>query len=246
MGAAACAHRQPAAGQGHQAAGRAAMIKFPDHFSYTEKQRDRIKGLIRELGINADVIPLGGGPTPLARIEVEAGVHLYRSAVEGERLGRTKRIRLLTKLRDTIKLRDDIIAGFISHRVGEHTRFPFPDVDFHLSYKMRHHCFASEIEIIEREIARLEATPPTANTSKAVRDQLWIEALAVWCDLGGKPTGVKATEFLVAVSQPVFRVIRKNSGNSKTSASMPQNYDAVERWLRLRASAERIRSPTGR
>ena len=63
--------------------------------------------------------------------------------------------------------------------------------------------------------------------------------LAIWTAIGApSETGTAAAEFIVATSKPVFDRVRAIGGH-KTTASMPQDIEAVERWLRLRAKARR-------
>ena len=42
------------------------------------------------------------------------------------------------------------------------------------------------------------------NARKPDRDEFWNELLAIWCELGGKPSGKAAANFLIAASKPVM------------------------------------------
>jgi len=62
--------------------------------------------------------------------------------------------------------------------------------------------------------------PTNTNASKLDRDLFWDEALQVWYELGGEPTGGDACDFLIAVSKPVFRDAeqRRTQGSSNDAA----------------------------
>lgn len=64
------------------------------------------------------------------------------------------------------------------------------------------------------------------------RDMLWYEALDIWCELGGKPTGGDAADFVMAVSAPVFAATLTVSGR-KTAATMPQRTSVLAQLRRL-------------
>ena len=44
------------------------------------------------------------------------------------------------------------------------------------------------------------------NARKIARDQCWSELLEIWCNLGGKPHGVAAADFIRTASLPVMKV----------------------------------------
>jgi hypothetical protein len=199
-------------------------------FAYSDPQWDTIKTVIRDaLDVDAD-------QALRCRIESAATVHVLRSAFKSQTAGHKTNIKRLVALRDRTKaLRDDMIdalapsftkAGIV-HRPIPHNVEPLAETE---------DATATLVSVIEASIAA-QRPQPAANTSKQIRDQFWSEALAIWVDIGGAETGIAAANFLVEVSKPVFRKVRADNGH-KTTASLPQNYNSVVEWLRLRARAQ--------
>ena len=100
---------------------------------------------------------------------------------------------------------------------------------------------ATLVSVIDASIAA-QRPQPTANSRKAGRDRFWNEMLAIWTSIGGEETGSAAADFLIATSKPVFDRVRAIGGR-KTTASMPQDREAVVEWLRLRAKARQAATP---
>ena len=84
--------------------------------------------------------------------------------------------------------------------------------------------FAKLLRNIDRQIE--QAGSSRDNARKPDRDQCWSELLAIWIDIGGKPHGVAAAEFIKLASLPVM------------NSTVP-NLASVVQWLkRHRASCE--------
>jgi hypothetical protein len=239
------------------------MIEFGCSFTYADAQWQQIREVVQR-GLNRDADGIPDQRRPVVswgmlrnRIEDEAAFHLVRSAVARETPARKARIKQLTeldKLADA--LRDAINAAYktfiLKGRLGqdnpEFSVIPAdtspppppargrsgPNVDRDLID------IAKLKATIAREIAALKQTPAAVNASKAYRDQLWNDMVSIWTDIGGKPTGMAAARFLMAVSEPVFDRVRAEGG-SRTAASMPTKR-SIEEWLRLRS----IRNPETR
>ena len=76
------------------------------------------------------------------------------------------------------------------------------------------------------------------NARKTDRDQFWSELLAIWCELGGKPTGAAAADFLIGrveagdgAQSPSINVDRAMAGRRQN-----KTVSKVSRCLRRRAT----------
>jgi hypothetical protein len=206
-------------------------------FTYTHEQWNKIKTVVRDrLGRDADQIER------LRRcIEHAASIHIPRSALGSQTRGHKARIKQLTTLLDrTEALGADIIDALApSFTIEDMLHRPFPRDATPLVKTER--AIATLVSVIDASIA-VQRPQQNANSRKAGRDRFWEEMLAIWTSIGGAETGTAAAKFIVATSKPVFdRVLA--IGGHKTAASMPQDYDAVEAWLRLRAKARRTATP---
>jgi hypothetical protein len=79
----------------------------------------------------------------------------------------------------------------------------------------------------------IEAAPKQqANARKSDRDRCWGELLAIWVELGGKPHGSAAADFLRAASKPAM-------------GSVVPTYASVVKWLGRRQgkSTKPVRRP---
>ena len=104
MGAAHCVHRQPAAGQGHQAAEAAAMIALSS-FAYSPAQWDAIRAIVAWCAWPDAFINTGNGPLQ-SRIEVAVSMYRLHSDTRRQQLRRKE---LITLRRSAETLRTSIV-----------------------------------------------------------------------------------------------------------------------------------------
>ena len=71
---------------------------------------------------------------------------------------------------------------------------------------------------LDHRIAKAAPRSRKDNARKAERDKLLTALLALWIDIGGKPRGKAAANFLFAASKPVYA----------------ETFDALEQWLKRR------------
>jgi hypothetical protein len=224
-------------------------------FAYTDAQWDKIKAVVsKRLRRDADQIELARSAGKIMQmvgtftttmslrtaLETAALSHIKSSAVHGQTPGYKARVKKLEALRvradalhkdlvDAIRPAFTVGGNDAARQVifgGDVNVDPFDEAG---------DAFATVMSVIDACIA---ACPPqeTANTSKAGRDRFWNEMVVIWTGIGGAETGIAAAEFVVATSKPVFdRVLA--IGGHKTMASMPQDYEAVVEWLRLRTKS---------
>jgi hypothetical protein len=208
-------------------------------FAYTDAQWDKIKTVVsKRLRRDAD-------ESLRSRIETAAARHIDESALASQTLAHKARVKklealrvsadalhsdLLDAMRPSFTLGDDrarrvVLGGDRRARYGLNVD-PLDEAG---------RAFATVMSVIDASIAACRPQE-TANTSKAGRDRFWNEMVVIWTGIGGVETGIAAAEFVVATSKPVFdRVLAL--GGHKTMASMPQDYEAVVEWLRLRAKS---------
>jgi hypothetical protein len=80
---------------------------------------------------------------------------------------------------------------------------------------------------LDNLIASLPA--PSSRRPTSGRDLFWDALLSIWCELGGRESGVDAANFLIAVSAPVFNAMPRHVRHA-----LPQ-FNSVIEWLRVRA-----------
>jgi hypothetical protein len=210
-------------------------------FVYTDRQWRAIKHVVR------DRLDLDADESLRSRIEAAASSHIDESALASQTLAHKARVKKLEALRvradalhsdlvdamrpsftlDDDKVRQVILGGERRARYGLDVD-PFDEAGC---------AFATAASVIDAAIAACRPQE-TANTAKAGRDHFWEAMVMIWTSIGGAETGIAAAEFVVATSQPVFIRVRAVGGH-KTTASMPQDIEAVTRWLRLRRAARR-------
>jgi hypothetical protein len=231
-------------------------------FAYTDEQWDAIKDVVRgRLGHDADEIELTRPAGKLMQmvgtlttitslrsaIETAASLHITESALASQTLAHRARIKKLEALRvradalhadlldvvrpsftvDDDEVRRVILGGDLRAKYGLNVD-PFDEAG---------RAFATVMDVIDASIAVCRPQE-TANTSKSGRDRFWDELVVIWTGIGGAETGIAAAEFVVATSETVFNRVLAIGGD-KTMASMPQDIEAVKRWLRLRRAARR-------
>jgi hypothetical protein len=193
-----------------------------DLFRYTDQEWDRIGACLRDrLGIDADQTERE--LTPFMRKSL-------RSCIEfavGQYSPATKRRRAeLIALRKAAKeLRDDIVDAFAVEVeiVGQPNSFfrrLLPGVDADMETASSDY-FGKLLRNLDRQIEQAEQRGD--NARKTARDECWSELLTIWCDLGGKPRGVAAAEFLWVASKPVMH------------DAVPAHKSVVQ-WLERRAT----------
>ena len=180
-----------------------------------------------------------------SRIETAAARHIDESALASQTLAHKARVKKLEALRlRADALHSDLVDAMRpSFTVGnDNVRFVVLGGERRARYGLNvdpfdetGDAFATVMSVIDACIAACRPQE-TANTSKTGRDRFWNEMVVIWTGISGAETGIAAAEFVVATSKPVFdRVLA--IGGHKTMASMPQDYEAVVEWLRLRAKS---------
>ena len=196
-------------------AGAAAMIEF-EFFAYTDQQWDRIKVAVRDaLGLDADQIerqitPLRIGDLSITgmqslrdRIAAAAGMYPLHSAANRRSLRRDE---LVALRKSAENLRASIISAIAVPVGTKGSPLVHPlllkgvDVDMLTATS---NYFRKLSRNLDRQIE--QAGQRGDNARKSDRDHCWNELLAIWCELGGKPHGVEAAEFLWVASKPVMR-----------------------------------------
>ena len=179
------------------------MIEF-EFFTYSDAQWDRIKVAVRdELGLDVDQTWCSITPVihKTLRSCIEAAVSQYSAAPR-----RRRRRAELNALRKDIKnLRASIISAIavpVDRKGGTFAEMLLLGVDADMLTATRDY-FRKLTSNLDRQIK--QAGQRGDNARKTARDQCWNELLAIWCDLGGKPRGVAAAEFLWVASRPVMR-----------------------------------------
>lgn len=208
-------------------------------FAYTDTQWDKIRAVVSKR-LRGD-----GDESLRSRIEAAAARHVDESALASQTLAHKARVKklqalrvradalhndLLDAMRPSFTLGDDrvrrvVLGGERRGRYGLNVD-PLDEAG---------DAFATVMSVIDACIAACRPQE-TANTSKSGRDHFWNEMVVIWTGIGGVEKGIAAAEFVVATSKPVFDRVRAIGGH-KTTASMPQDYEAVVEWLRLRAKS---------
>jgi hypothetical protein len=194
----------------HTPARAAVKIEF-EPFAYTDQQWDRIKAAVRDaLGIDADQTEREITPvirkTLRSSIEFTVSQYYFQSATSSRRRRRAE----LSALRnDARNLQDSIFDALAAA------------VDSDLLCATRDY-FTKLLRNLDHQIEQAEQRGD--NARKTARDQCWSELLAIWCDIGGKPRGVAAAEFLWVASRPVM------------GKAIPAHKSVVQ-WLKRRLSS---------
>jgi hypothetical protein len=188
------------------------MIEF-EFFFYSDEQWERIKVAVRDaLGLDADqiereVITRTFANSVITRrfrdhIQIAGGLYLFQNANTRQRPHRAK---LIALRKDAENLQNSIIAA-LAVQVGikhdDTSRLLLRNgVDGDMDTATRDY-FTKLLHNLARQIE--QAGQRGDNARKTARDHYWSELLANWCDVGGKPRGVAAAEFLWVASQPVM------------------------------------------
>lgn len=196
-----------------------------EFFIFSEAQWNKIKIVVQgDRGLDADQIAhqvtatLGkhrATGTLSLRERIELAVSKYRPTSASPKPRRAD----LDALRNTADtLRASIIDALaVQIAVKGDVAFPFahPGVDADMLGATREY-FAKLARNIDRQIKRAEQRG--ANARKTDRDQCWEELLAVWTDIGGKPHGAAAADYLILASRPIM-------------GSAVPSHAAVVQWL---------------
>jgi len=192
---------------------------------FTEAQWNDIKGIVRDARgrDDADQIVLDG-KTLRARIAATATVHIMRDKVLRSLPSQMAFRKHLTDLRDdTERLRDGIVGSpaFWS----AHNDYA-PDNDMLAATDAY---FAKLLHNLDGIIEAIG--PPRKKTGSAAsknmsRELFWSDLLAIWCQIGGRETGVDAADFLIAASDPVMPRGARDADRYRR---------AVIQWLRRRS-----------
>ena len=195
--------------QGRQDAGAAAMIEF-ELFTYSDEQWDRIRVALRDaLGLDDDQIErhIALSPGAISRrlrdgMQTAATLYLIRSASTRQR---PRRAEMIALRKDAENLRASIIAALavqVGTKYDDTSRLLLRHgVDGDMETATSDY-FTKLLLNLDRQIE--QAGHRGDNARKTARDHYWSELLAIWCELGGKPHGVAAAEFLW-VASPVMR-----------------------------------------
>ncbi|MET4152004.1 hypothetical protein [Bradyrhizobium barranii] len=209
----------------HTPARAAGTIEF-EFFAYTDQQWDRIKVAVDRLGLDADQIErieiertVGITRGLRNHIETAASMYLFQSANARQR---PRRAELIALRNDAENLRNSIIAALaVQVKYGDTARLLLRQgVDGDMETATRDY-FTKLVRNLDRQIEG--AGQRGDNARKTARDQCWSELLAIWCDLGGKPRGRAAAEFLWVASKPVM-------------GKAVRSFMSVVRWLERRLS----------
>jgi hypothetical protein len=193
----------------------------PEFFDFSDEQWSAVKTVIRdELGLDADQIKrpvtlktldpvfIAGIPASILmqplreRIQHAVSMYFFHSSVSRQR---PRRAALDALRENTETLRAGIVAA-LTLPVGTKID-PVPHamlldgVDDDMLIATRDY-FRKLIRNIDGQIE--QAGRRGDNARKNARDQCWNELLAIWCELGGKPTGKAAATFLIAASKPAM------------------------------------------
>ena len=192
------------------------MIKF-EFFTYSDEQWNKIKEqVLDELGVDVDQIKrqitsvirngdfeesLTGMQSLRSRIEITANQYRVYSAVN--RLS-PRRDELDALRKDAKNVHASIISALsVRFDAGYGVVVPmlFNGVDADMLNATSDY-FRKLAANLDRQIE--QAGSSRDNARKTARDQCWNELLAIWCELGGKPSGAAAASFLIAASKPVM------------------------------------------
>jgi len=176
-------------------------------FIFTDAQWHAIREqVLDDLAVDTDQI------TNLReRIEVAVGMYRYRDARP-----RPRRDELTALREDAVNMQVGIMDA-LTVRVSN-SQLPRGGVDAGMTTATRNY-FTKLFDNLDRQIAQCASSRD--NARKPDRDQCWDELLAIWCDIGGKPHGVAAAEFVKLASLPVM------NGGTPFVAS-------IRRWLERR------------
>jgi hypothetical protein len=194
-------------------------MKFTqEFFTYTDAQWNQIREqVLDDLAVDVDrierqITPKVGnfsytGMEPLRdRIETVASLYHFRSAVSRQS---PRRDELDALCREAKNLRASII-GAVAVQVGTNTKYKhaFPTfpvllngVDADMLTETDDY-FRKLLSNLDRMIA--QAGSSRDNARKTARDQCWTELRSIWIELGGKPRGIAAAEFIKLASLPVM------------------------------------------
>ena len=205
----------PVPRQGHQAAEAAAMINV-EFFTYTEPEWaaireqvladlsvdvDRIERQITHLIQNRDFEESFTGMEPLReRIEVTVGLYHFHSAVSRHR---PRRDELIERRKDVENLRASIINVLtvpVRTELNVH-KVLLNGVDADMLIATGDY-FRKLLRNIDSQIAQTGSRRD--NARKPDRDRCWTELRAIWIDIGGKPHGEAAAEFIKLASLPAM------------------------------------------
>ena len=167
-----------------------------------------------------------------SRIETAATQYRLHSAVNRRSLRRDEldalredaenlRARIINAIAVSVGTKDDPLV----HPV------PLNGVDADMLPATRDY-FAKLLRNLDRQIKLARSRRDSAR--KTDRNQFWNELLAIWCELGGKPSGKAAARFLIAASKPVGATPRSPAKASRRS--LEEEIKTVERWLQRHQS----------
>ena len=186
------------------------MIRH-EWFTYSDEQGNEIRTVVRDaLGRDADQIKhqvthygRTGTLSLLDRIEVAANQYRFYDAFNRQ----SKRRAELDALRQSAEnWRASIISAVtvpLDAKYGVVVPLLMQGSDADMLTATRDY-FRKLARNLDRMIEQAGTSRDNARQSKAARDQCWKQLLAIWRELGGKPTGKAAATFLWAASKPVM------------------------------------------
>jgi hypothetical protein len=196
------------------------MIKV-EFFTYSDEQWNAIKEqVLDDLGVDVDTIPhqvtstLGKHSitgTLSLRDRIELAVSKYRVQSDSNRQ-RPRRADLDTLREDAKKLRASIIdalAAQISPKCDDvAVLFLRAGIDADMVDATNDY-FRRLLRNLDRQIE--QAGSSGDNARKTARHQCWTDLLAIWCELGGKPSGRAAARFLLVASKPLMGAVKNET-----------------------------------
>ena len=198
-------------------------------FAYSPEQWAEIRAFIHATRGPDAFVNTGSGPLQ-GRIEVAMSMYRLHSDTSRQQLRRSE----LDALREKAdSLRASIVDAMSVPVSTGHTphQMLLRGVDADMLKATREY-FAKLARNIDRQIEQAEQR---SRNSKPDRDECWEELLAIWGDIGGKPRGAAAADFLMLASLPIM-------------GSTVPTFAAVVQWLerRRQKAAKAIAKPAPR
>ena len=173
------------------------MIELPEfvEFRYSAQQWHEIEAVVRDARLDVDQITQ-------RTMEAAASAYLPQNTINRQRLSRDE----LTVLRKNAKnLRARIAGALAVHlklkNAGPYS-YPRRGVDRDMLDATGNY-FTKLLQNLNSQIERTETRTRRDSARKPERDEFWTDLLVLWCDIGGKPHGLAAANFLNAASKPV-------------------------------------------
>jgi hypothetical protein len=201
-------------------------------FTYSDTQWNKIKAVVRKArNRDADEIVLestgvdGTKHDVTLRIEIEgaARVHLAREKVMRSLPTQMAFRATLTDLCENAERLRDGINRSRAFRAS-HSGYS-PDKDMLVATDAYFEKLLRNLNGIVDAIGPPRKKSGSAASKNMGRDLFWFDLLAIWYQIGGKQTGAKAADFLIAVSGAVFSAMPRG-----TRDAVPDRRSVIQ-WL---------------